>query len=198
MSKHNNPVPLISVIVVTLSLSVVGIWWANQYGFGFNSNANNNLTTETENSSTQNQSSESEIKITPNISNSSTPTPTPASKKLKTAADINAWQEQVKVKFVADSGEMTEEGLETLNQVAKQIVEFDPDQVSIRVVYKPDSSESSKKLGEQRGENLAGYLRDRGLKHKIIISSRGANDLSKGLSPNGQPNTPLEVSLFGS
>jgi outer membrane protein OmpA-like peptidoglycan-associated protein len=198
MSKHNNPVPLISVIVVTLSLCMAGIWWANQYGFGFNSSANNNLTTETENSSTQNQSGESEIKRTPNTDNSSTPTPTPVSKKLKTAADINAWQEQVRVKFVADTSEMSEEGLETLKQVAKQIVEFDPEQVSVRVIYKLDSSESSEKLGQERGEYIAGYLRDRGLKHKIIISSRGANDLPKRLPGDDQRNQTLEVSLFGS
>jgi outer membrane protein OmpA-like peptidoglycan-associated protein len=181
MSKRDSPFVLPLVLAVTFGLSMAGIWWAHQFGFASNSSIENT----------------SEI-TTENIYSSPTPIPTPIIKKLKTAADIEKFPVKGQVRFPKDSFYISEEAKPTLDQLVKQITEFEPQSVAIRVVSYPtpyDDTEYNINLGQQRAEEVAGYLRDRGLKHKIIAVGKDKTLPLPNFSPEDNRNQRTEISL---
>ncbi len=187
MSKRESPVGLISILGATFGLSIAGIWLAYQFGFGSHSDVEYTYVTDTKNTSVRDESNKSEAVIisTP----TSTPTPTP--KKLKTADDIAENPLQVEVAFLVDSNKITNQGVETLDKLEKQVVEFDHKSVGIRIFSNPGESELSQEIARERGEEIAGYLRYLGLKHKIVISKRSAD-----IPEDRQSNQSLVVQLY--
>lgn len=168
MSKRESPIGFISILGATFGLSIAAIWLAYQFGFASHSDVEYTYIPDTKNTSLLNESNESATAIVPTL----TPTPTSTPKKLKTADDITKNPVQVQVKFLVDSNKITSQGVETLDQLKKQAVEFDSQSVGIRIFSNPGESEFTQQIGRQRGEEIAGYLRYLGLKHKIVISKR--------------------------
>ncbi len=203
MSKRESPIGLVLAFVVTFGLSAGGIWWAHQFGFGTHSSIENQLRT-TVNSSNSTipeansaQTSVSALSVSDSKSADNVQSPTKATvatitataKRTKTADDLENFPVKGRVKFVIDSGQTTDEGEQVLERLVQEIKDYSTQGVAIRIgAYK--ESESSKTLAQQRGENIAGYLRDRGLGHKIFISNR-----SSGENAQQTRNPPLEVSL---
>ncbi|MBF2017326.1 MAG: hypothetical protein IGS23_19405 [Rivularia sp. T60_A2020_040] len=166
MSKRESPIGFISILGATFGLSIAAIWLAYQFGFGSHSDVEYTYLEATKNTFITDELNKSSTAITPTL----TPTPTP--KKLKTADDITKNPVQVQVKFLVDSNKITSEGVETLDKFKNQAVEFDSQSVGIRIFSNPGESEFTQQIGRQRGEEIAGYLRYLGLKHKIVISKR--------------------------
>lgn len=191
MNKRDNPMVLVLTLVVTFGVSVVGIWWAYQFGFGLNSVAENKSVTET----TYTSKPEPVNKL-PNQSKL-TDVPTPIIKKLKTADDIQKSQVQELIEFPIDSTQIPEDGVQKLNKLAQKIAQFNPQTVGIRVISIFGNAESSQDFSHQRGEEVAGYLRDRGLKHKIVISHKGAKSSPNHFSPQDESNPPVKIQLYG-
>jgi hypothetical protein len=203
MSKRESPIGLVLAFVVTFGLSAGGIWWAHQFGFGTHSSIENQLQT-TANSSDSTipeansaQTSVSALSVndsksTKNGQSSTKATVTPitsAAKRAKTADDLENFPVKGRVKFVVDSGQTTDEGEQVLERLVQEMKDYSTEGVAVRIgAY--NESESSKTLAKQRGENIAGYLRDRGLGHKIFISNRNS-----GENAQQTRNPPLEVSL---
>jgi hypothetical protein len=193
-----NPIILISVLSVTFILTVVGILWAQQ--FALNSTGENNLGTSVANSSQLINQNNSVATSNPLQTKEFTKKIKPKTKPLKVAADLENWPVKGQVTFVIDSAIITSEGLETINLLSEQILEYDPRNVAIKVTTNLGVSQSSQTLGKQRGEQVAGSLRDR-VKHKIIISNNVYNNKSNPKQNNSSStpeprNPPVEVSLF--
>ncbi|MGF1673947.1 MAG: hypothetical protein ACFCUV_09720 [Rivularia sp. (in: cyanobacteria)] len=166
MSKRESPIGFISILGATFVLSIAAIWFAYQFGFASHSDVEYTYIVDTKNTSIKDELNKSSTAITPTL----TPTPTP--KKLKTADDITKNPVQVQVKFLVDSNRITSQGVETLDQLKNQAVEFDSQSVGIRIFSNPGESQFTQQIARQRGEEIAGYLRYLGLKHKIVISKR--------------------------
>ena len=189
MSKRENPVGLISILLATFGLSIAGIWLAYQFGFGSHSDVEYAYEYDNKRTSTTDVFD----KLEPVIKNTTLPNPTP--KRLKTADDIAENPVQTQIKFLFDSNKITSEGVEKLNQLKKEIAEFDSQTVGVRIYSNFGESEFSQQIGRQRGEEVAGYLRHLGLKHKIVISKKSAN-LGNNLSSQQKRNQPLMLELY--
>ncbi|NJN11572.1 MAG: hypothetical protein HC815_27805 [Richelia sp. RM1_1_1] len=185
MSKRESPIGFISILGATFGLSIAAIWLAYQFGFGSHSDVEYTYLADTKSTFITDELNKSSTAITPTL----TAAPTP--KKLKTADDITKNPVQVQVKFLVDSNRITSQGVETLDKLKKQAVEFDSQSVGIRIFPNPGESEFTQQIGRQRGEEIAGYLRYLGLKHKIVISKRTPN-----IPENQQSNQLLVVQLY--
>ncbi len=191
MSKRESPVGLISILVATFGLSVAGIWLAYQFGFGSRSDVEYTYEDDKKISTT-----DVFDKLEPVIKNTPKPNPTPTPKKLKYSDDIAENPVQTQIKFLYDSNRITSEGVEKLNQIKKQVAEFDSQSVGIRIYSNFGESKFSKQIGRQRGEEVAGYLRHLGLKNKIVISRRSANSSADNLSSQQKRNQPMLIKLY--
>lgn len=190
MSKRESPVGFISILVATFGFSIASIWLAYQFGFSSHSDVEYTYVGDAENSYSTEELNQLETAF------KNTPNPTPAPKKLKTGDDIAQNPVQAQVKFLPDSNRITGQGLETLNQLKQKIAEFDPRSVGIRVYSNIGKSELSQKIGRKQGDEVAGYLRHLGLKHKIVISRRNPNNTANYLSSGQQGNKPIVVKLY--
>jgi outer membrane protein OmpA-like peptidoglycan-associated protein len=187
MSKRDNPFVLPLVLAVTFGLSIAGIWWAHQFGFASNSSIENISEITTENTYPSGTT-------TPTV----TPTATPTPKRLKTAADIEKSPVKGQVRFIKESFYITEEAKPTLDQLAKQITKFAPEKVAIRVVSYPTpygDTEYNLNISQKRAEEVAAYLRDRGLRHKIIAVGKDKTQPLPNFSPEDSRNQRTEISL---
>jgi cytoskeletal protein RodZ len=205
MSKRESPIGLVLALVATFGLSAGGIWWAHQFGFVTHSSVENQLQT-TANSSDSNipeanttQTSMSALSVSNSKSTQNAQSPikttvTPikvAPIRAKTGDDLENFPVKGTVKFVVDSSaQTTDEGEQVLERLVQEIKNYSTEGVAIKIALYGGWEESSKTLAQQRGENIAGYLRDRGLKHKIFISSRSSGENAKQTR-----NPPLQVSL---
>jgi outer membrane protein OmpA-like peptidoglycan-associated protein len=206
MSKRESSVGLVLMLLVTFGLSAAALWWAHQYNFG------THLTVESQQEIQVNPSKIIPPKpkntpisanavasitpkstIKPEIQSKPSPTVKQASvkTKTKTAADLKKSPVKEQIKFTLDSPNITEDGHFALEQLANKIKSYDGEGVSIRINAPAGESNFSQNLAQKRGEEIAGYLRDRGLTHKIIISKKGAIE-----STNQTRNQPIEISLF--
>ncbi|MEO1433363.1 MAG: hypothetical protein AAFV71_30710 [Cyanobacteria bacterium J06633_8] len=194
MSKRESPFGLISVLLVTFGLSIAGIWLAYQIGFAPYSDIEYTYTEDVKNISKIDKNNTSEPKV--NSIATPKPTPTATPKKLKTAEELTANPIQTEIKFLFDSNKITTQGVEKLNQLANIVKEFDFQTVGIRIYSNFGESEFSKKIGRQRGEQVAGYLRHLGLKNKIIISRRNPYPSANNLSSRQKRNQAMVVRLY--
>ena len=193
MSKRESPVGLISILLGTFGLSIAGIWSAYQFGFGSQTDVEYTYTIERKVTFITNETNKLEPEKNTPIP---TPTPTPTPKKLKTADDIADNPVQTQIKFLYDSNKITSKGVEKLNQLKREIAEFDSQSVGIRIYSNFGESEFSKQIGRQRGEEVAGYLRHLGLKNKIVISRRKANSSADNLSSEQKRNQSMLIKLY--
>jgi outer membrane protein OmpA-like peptidoglycan-associated protein len=187
MSKRDNPALLVLVLVVTFGLSVAAIWWAHKFGFGVNSGIEYEIEPETENASNKENKSDSDIAKNQNRSPVSLPTPTPS-------VALNAKDVTGKITYLNNTMSITGESENTLNRLATEISKFPANKFKIKVLCNCGYSDSTRQLGIQRSEYVAGHLRDKGLKHRIIISTR-SNSQGNNLSQL-KSNKPLEVKLI--
>jgi outer membrane protein OmpA-like peptidoglycan-associated protein len=203
MNKPDNPVVLFSVLTVTFVLSVVGIWWAHQFGSALNYTIENPSVITGE---------APKVKVTPTpistpkpipiptrtSTSTPTPTPTPASKKLKTAADIANFQVNVDVKFATESAELTDEDKQMLNSLVGQLKEFDQKTVAVRVIGHTNArgeADFNVPLSQERAQAVADYLRSRGVQLQITASGKGASKPLPDIDPLDRRNKRTEIRL---
>jgi outer membrane protein OmpA-like peptidoglycan-associated protein len=202
MSKRESPISLVLVLAATFGLSAGGIWWAHQFGFAHSSVESQLQTTTNSSDSTVPEANNTQTPVSTLsvVSNSKStknadsptqipPTPEVPTKRAKTGDDLENFPVKGWVKFVTDSAQVTNEGEQVLERLVQDIKNFTTQGIAVKIaVY--GEPESSKTLGQQRGENIAGYLRDRGLGHRIFISHQNSKENGKQ-----NQNAVLEVSL---
>jgi outer membrane protein OmpA-like peptidoglycan-associated protein len=117
---------------------------------------------------------------------------------VPTGRDIGNLQVRGEVKFQTGSSELTNEGQQTLTKLAKEIQEFNPQTVAIRVIghtSKTGSPDYNQKLSEQRAQVVVNDLRTRGLKHKIAAEGKGFSQPLSGIAPADPRQQRTEVRL---
>ncbi|MEM7580781.1 MAG: hypothetical protein ACFB02_08820 [Mastigocoleus sp.] len=221
MSKKENNIGLILILSGTFAINAIGIWCAYKFGSSWNSSSNNSVKNtnqevqkNTENSNivriTDNKSNIRTEVVTPKLSLQTNtkqklsspqnnikqklltpkPTPTPT-----ITPEIKKPELQGRVKFLTDTAYVSNEDLQTLKQIAGKIKQYKSDKVNIYIKTNSGKSEFTQTIAKKRGEEIAGYLRHLGLKHKIIISEKGSANSSNNLSPRRQRNLPIEIYL---
>jgi outer membrane protein OmpA-like peptidoglycan-associated protein len=191
MSKRESTVGIFITLLVTFGLGAGSIWWAYQFGFGTNSSSVQSLP-----NSSNSVAADSTPTITapvttqPKVSQTPIPTLTPTPQPVKKADELQKLPIREEVKFVVDSIVITPEGRTALEQLANIAVKYNEQDVVIRINVGKSESESGQALAQQRGEEIAGILRDKGFAKKIIISKRSNDESSRQTR-----NKPVEISL---
>lgn len=104
------------------------------------------------------------------------PVPQISASQIKQASDIGNLQVKGEVLFNSGSATLSDRSQETLDELAQEIREFNEQTVGIIVIghtSKSGSPSANLQLSQQRAQIVAGALRDRGLKHKIIAEGKG-------------------------
>lgn len=129
--------------------------------------------------------------------NAITPTDTTTANQGKTT-DIGDLQVRGDVSFNFSSAELTPQGKQTLNQLATEISEFNPQTVAVRVIGHTSRAglpELNQKLSLQRAQVVAAYLRSRAVEHKIAAEGKGFSQPLPGVSAADLRNQRTEIRL---
>ncbi|MGK7878326.1 MAG: OmpA family protein [Xenococcaceae cyanobacterium] len=131
-------------------------------------------------------------KLRPISSGIPTPSPSPEPE------EIGILKVQGKVEFREGSTELTATGKQTLNKLAQEIKEFNPQSVEVQVVghtSRTGSAAYNQTLSQQRAEVVRDYLQAYPLKHKIIAEGKGFYLPLSGIPPEDPRQQRTEISL---
>ncbi|MBF2064987.1 MAG: OmpA family protein [Calothrix sp. C42_A2020_038] len=191
MSKYKeSPLGIVIALLVTFALSAVGIWWAYQFGFGTGLHGVQQAPDNSTAASPTNPETASTPENVP-LEQSATSTLTKTSKPV----DNPKLPIQEQVKFVINSSQITAEGQQALDQLLEKSRKHTGKDVIILIKPFVGDSELNRTLGQQRGEQIAGYLRDKGFPNKIIISSLKSNQNENGGDIRQRQYQLVEVTL---
>jgi outer membrane protein OmpA-like peptidoglycan-associated protein len=118
--------------------------------------------------------------------------------QIATAPNIGNLQLQGEVKFTTDSAQLTDKGKETLDKLSREIAEFNEQTIAVRVIghtSKFGEADFNQTLSQKRAQTVANYLRDRGLKHKIVAVGKGSSQPLAGVHPEDKRNQRTEIRL---
>ncbi|MEH2420630.1 MAG: OmpA family protein [Nostoc sp.] len=118
--------------------------------------------------------------------------------QIKAAPNIGNLQVRGDVKFGISSAQLEDEGKQTLNQLAQEILEFNRQTVAVRVIGHTSqigSADFNQKLSQQRAQVVGNYLRLQNIKHNIVVEGQGFSQLLPGISPNDPRNQRTEIRL---
>ncbi|WP_315790594.1 phosphate ABC transporter substrate-binding/OmpA family protein [Fischerella sp. JS2] len=118
--------------------------------------------------------------------------------QIATAPNIGNLQQQGEVKFTTDSALLTDKGKATLDKLSREIAEFNEQTIAVRVIghtSKFGEADFNQTLSQKRAQTVANYLRDRGLKHKIVAVGKGSSQPLPGVNPEDKRNQRTEIRL---
>ena len=185
---RESSIGIVIALLVTFGLGAASIWWAYQFGFGTNSSS---VQYDADSTLTATAPSETQLPVEQTPTPTATPTLTPTPQPVKKVENIQKLPIQEEVKFVVDTILLTPEGREALEELADTAVKYNSQDVVIRINVGAGESEFSQTLASNRGQEIAGILRDKGFAKKIIISKRSNGDYTKATR-----NKPIEVSII--
>ncbi len=122
----------------------------------------------------------------------------PNPSQLKTAPNIGNLRSPGEVQFNRDSAELTAEGMQTLDRLVKEIAEFNPQTVALRVIGHTSHggvAEFNQILSQRRAQVVADYLRSRQLRHNIVAEGKGSSQPLANISPHDFRNQRTEIRL---
>jgi OmpA-OmpF porin, OOP family len=100
--------------------------------------------------------------------------------------------------FDRESVDLTSESRNTLNNLSKEIAEFNAQTVAVQIIGHTSQSGDAalnQTLSQLRAQVVADYLRSLGLKHKIIAQGKGFSDALAGVSATDSQNQRTEIRL---
>lgn len=118
--------------------------------------------------------------------------------QLKQAPDIGNLEVRGQVSFGVGSAQLTGQSEQTLNQLAREIAEFNRNTVAVRVIghtSRTGSASLNQTLSQQRSQVVVDFLRRQGLKHTILPEGKGFNQPLSGISPTDSRNQRTEIRL---
>jgi OmpA-OmpF porin, OOP family len=124
--------------------------------------------------------------------------PVPTASQIKAAPSIGNLQVRGEVKFGTGSATLTPTGEQTLNQLAQEIAEFNPETVAVRVIghtSRTGSASVNQALSQQRAQVVVEYLRNRKLKQTISAEGKGFSAPVPGIPPADARNQRTEIRL---
>lgn len=129
---------------------------------------------------------------------SSTPTASQPKADIKSAPSIGNLKVRGEVKFAVGAADLTSTGRQTLDKLSKEIAEFNPDTVAVRVIghtSKTGSASLNQTLSQQRAQVVVQYLKQRGIQQTIQAEGKGFSTPLPGISPADARNQRTEIRL---
>ncbi len=118
--------------------------------------------------------------------------------QVKTAPDIGNLTVRGEVKFDVGSSDLTATSKQTLNKLAQEIGEFNPQTVAVRIIghtSKTGEPDFNQKLSEQRAQSVVNYLRGLGLKNQLVAEGKGFYLPLSGIDPEDPRQQRTEIRL---
>ncbi|WP_299416603.1 phosphate ABC transporter substrate-binding/OmpA family protein [Acaryochloris sp. IP29b_bin.148] len=128
---------------------------------------------------------------------SSTASQQPAT-DIKSAPSIGNLKVRGEVKFAVGAATLTTTGRQTLDQLSKEITEFNPDTVAVRVIghtSKTGSASLNQRLSQQRAQVVVQYLKQQGIQQTIQAEGKGFSTPLPGIPPADARNQRTEIRL---
>lgn len=117
---------------------------------------------------------------------------------IKAAPSIGNLKVRGEVKFGVGAATLTSTGQQTLDKLSKEIAEFNPDTVAIRVIghtSKTGPANVNQSLSQKRAQVVVQYLQKLGIKQQIKAEGQGFSQPLPGISPADAKNQRTEIRL---
>lgn len=126
------------------------------------------------------------------------PTAAKPAADIKSAPSIGNLKVRGEVKFAVGAAKLTATGRQTLDKLSKEIAEFNPDTIAVRVIghtSKTGSASLNQTLSQQRAQVVVQYLKQIGIKQTIQAEGKGFSTPLPGISPADARNQRTEIRL---
>ncbi len=127
------------------------------------------------------------------------PTVTPVSAQaVKDAPTVGNLDVRGEVKFETGSAEIAPEGIATLDNLAAEIREFNPNTIAVRAIghtSKTGPADVNQQLSEQRAQAVVNYLKGLGLSHNFVAEGKGFSTPLSDISPEDPRQQRTEIRL---
>ena len=124
--------------------------------------------------------------------------PQVSAEQVQAAPDIGNLDIQGQVEFATGSAQLAGAGQQTLNGLAQEIQEFNPETVAVRVIghtSKTGSADLNQRLSQQRAQVVVDYLRSQGIQHNIVAEGKGFYLPLSGIDPADPRQQRTEIRL---
>lgn len=124
--------------------------------------------------------------------------PQVSAEQVQAAPDIGNLDIQGKVEFATGSAQIAGNGQQTLNALAQEIKEFNPQTVAVRVIghtSKTGDPGLNQRLSQQRAQVVVDYLRSQGVQHNIVAEGKGFYLPLSGIDPADPRQQRTEIRL---
>ncbi len=118
--------------------------------------------------------------------------------QIQQAPDIGNFQLRGQVSFTTESAQLTEEGNQTLNQLADQLKEFNERTIAVRVIghtSRTGDTQLNQRLSQQRASVVADYLKAKGVILDIVPEGKGSGEPLANVDPVSAQNQRTEIRL---
>jgi OmpA-OmpF porin, OOP family len=118
--------------------------------------------------------------------------------QIRQAPDIGNFQVRGQVSFAFESAQLTEEGKQTLNQLANELKEFNERTIAVRVIghtSRTGDAQLNQTLSQQRATVVVNYLKAKGVILNILPEGKGANEPLANVNPTSAQNQRTEIRL---
>ena len=118
--------------------------------------------------------------------------------KVQDATDIGNLRVSGQVSFGADSAELTPEGKKTLEQLSKQLKEYNAQTVAVRVIghtSRTGDARANQSLSQSRAERVAQQLKSAGVSLTILPEGKGFGEPLTGIAPEDARNQRTEIRM---
>jgi OmpA-OmpF porin, OOP family len=121
-----------------------------------------------------------------------------SSKQVQSSENVGNISAQGSVNFATGSAQLTSEGQQTLDRLAKTIADFSPATTALNIVghtSKTGDAQSNQVLSQQRADVVARYLKGKGVRLAIASQGKGFSELLSGVNPTDAKNQRTEIQL---
>lgn len=128
----------------------------------------------------------------------SSPTRAVKASQIKAAPDIGNLRVRGVVSFQVGSADLTGQSQRTLQQLAREIAEFSPQTVGVRVIghtSRTGSASLNQALSEERAQVVVDYLRSQGVSNNIVAEGKGFSQPLPGIVFTDSRNQRTEIRL---
>ena len=117
---------------------------------------------------------------------------------VKDAPAVGNLNVRGEVKFEAGSAALASEGITTLDNLAAEIREFNPNTIAVRAIghtSKSGAANYNQQLSEQRAQAVVNYLKSLKLPHNFVAEGKGFSTPISGISPQDPRQQRTEIRL---
>ncbi|MEO0534208.1 MAG: OmpA family protein [Cyanobacteria bacterium P01_A01_bin.123] len=124
--------------------------------------------------------------------------PEVSAEQVQAAPDIGNLDVKGQVDFGTGSAQLTAAGQQTLDALAAEIQEFNPQTVAVRVIghtSQTGGAALNQQLSQNRAQVVVDYLRSKGIQHNIVAEGKGFSEPLPGIAPQDAQNQRTEIRL---